>query len=189
MTPAVSVLDRAWLSDQLVLASRLYPKATRQVLGVLWWYSASTVLLGPAVSGDDPALDAITLNLLPDGRLVDAKSVPFDGDPGPRLRGMLVASISAVAAVSGARERQLWAIATDSLSNRCLWVNQPSLALDLAADIPELPVPRFVSVRGRLFTRRVSCCLIYQGTDTPKCVSCPRQTPEARMARLIQQVG
>jgi len=181
--PATRVLDREWLSAQLALAARLYPKASRTTLGVLWWYSASMVMLGPAVAGEDPALASITLVVHTDGRLVDARSTPFMADG---LRDMLAACVGAVSAVSGARERTLWAIATDSLANRLLWAGRTG---DVAAfDVGrELPTPRYVRVGGREFVKRVSCCLIYQGTDVGKCVSCPRQTPEDRTARLSAQ--
>jgi hypothetical protein len=184
---ASAIEDPTWLDAQLTLASRLYPLGTRPVLGVLWWYSASTVLLGPVVAGQDPALKSITVTLHPDGRLVDARSAAFTGQAGPRLREALDTAISSVSAVSGARARTLWAIATDSLANRMLWAGTPALAAPLADAVPELPTPRYVEVGGRQFVRRVSCCLIYQGTSTSKCVSCPRQTPEERMARLARQ--
>jgi len=188
--PATCVEDSSWLAAQFGLAARLYSRATRPVLGVLWWYSASTVLLGPAVAGEDPALKAITLTLHTDGRLVDARSSAFDGEMGPRLRETLISAISSVSAVSGARARTLWAITTDSLANRLLWAGKSTQAVALASAVgPELPVPRYVEVGGRQFVRRVSCCLIYQGTSTTKCVSCPRQTPETRLNRLAQQVG
>jgi hypothetical protein len=181
--PATRLLDQEWLAAQLGLAARLYPKASRTTLGVLWWYSASMVMLGPAVAGEDPALESITLVMHTDGRLVDARSKPYASDG---LRDMLAACVAAVSAVSGARARTLWAITTDSLANRLLWAGRTG---DVAAfDVgPELPAPRYVRVGGREFVRRVSCCLIYQGTDVGKCVSCPRQTPEERMARLLVQ--
>jgi hypothetical protein len=184
---ASAIEDPSWLDAQLALSARLYPLGTRPVLGVLWWYSASTVLLGPVVSGQDPALKSITMTLRSDGRLVDAQSSAFNGEVGPRLREALDTAISSVSAVSGARARTLWAITTDSLANRMLWAGTPALAAPLAAAIPELPAPRYVEVGGRQFVRRVSCCLVYQGTNTTKCVSCPRQTPEERMARLARQ--
>jgi hypothetical protein len=188
--PATHVLDAAWLDAQLVLSSRLYRRASRATLGVLWWYSASSVLLGPAVSAQDPALSSITIVQHPDGRLVDARSAPFDGPVGPRLREMLSAATESVAAVSGARARALWAIATDSLANRLLWAGTPELALPLAEAVgPSMPRPRYVEVNGQQFVRRVSCCLVYQGTDTTKCVSCPRQTPEERRQRLAATTG
>jgi hypothetical protein len=183
--PATAVTDPAWLSAQLSLSTRRYPLGDRATLGVLWWYSASTVLLGPFVDGKDPALEAITLLLEPDGRVLDARSSAFSGSRAPRVREMLTTAISSIAKVSGARPRQLWAITTDSLANRLLWAGHTSSATDIAADIgPELPRPRYVEVNGREFVRRGSCCLIYQGTSTAKCTSCPRQTPEARLERL-----
>ncbi|TCO56968.1 (2Fe-2S)-binding protein [Actinocrispum wychmicini] len=187
--PARLIEDRAWLDAQLASTAKLYPLATRATLGVLWWYSASMVLLGPAVSGQDPALSAVTMVTRPDGLLADARSTPYTGLVGPRLRAMLTSCVAAVSAVSGARERTLWAIATDSLANRMLWAGRSAEAAEFAAAVPELPAPRYVAVRGRQFVRRVSCCLIYQGTNADKCVSCPRQTPADRMARLVQQLG
>jgi hypothetical protein len=183
--PATAVTDPAWLSAQLSLSTRRYPLGDRATLGVLWWYSASTVLLGPFVDGKDPGLDAITLLLEADGRVLDARSAAFSGDAASRVREMLTAAISSVSKVSGARSRQLWAIATDSLANRLLWARRAEAAVDIAAEIgPELPRPRYVEVNGRQFVRRVSCCLIYRGTTTAKCTSCPRQTPEERLNRL-----
>jgi hypothetical protein len=183
--PATSVTDPVWLSAQLSLSSRRYPLGDRATLGVLWWYSASTVLLGPFVDGKDPSLEAITLLLETDGRVLEARSPAFTGSAASSVREMLTAAISSVAKVSGARARQLWAITTDSLANRLLWAGRSSTAADIATAIgPELPRPRYVEVNGRQFVRRVSCCLIYQGTTTTKCTSCPRQTPEVRLARL-----
>jgi hypothetical protein len=183
--PATSVTDPAWLSAQLSLSARRYPLGDRATLGVLWWYSASTVLLGPFVDGKDPALQAITLLLEADGRVLDARSGAFSGSAAPRVREMLTSAISSVAAVSGARARQLWAITTDSLANRLLWAGRTARAQDIAASIgPELPRPRYVEVNGREFVRRGSCCLIYQGVTTAKCTSCPRQKPAERLARL-----
>jgi FhuF 2Fe-2S C-terminal domain len=183
--PATAITDASWLSAQLSMSARRYPLGNRQVLGVLWWYSASSVLLGPFVDGQDPSLDAVTLRLEADGRVLDARSRPFSGDSAAAVRTALGAGISAVASVSGARERHLWAITTDSLATRLLWAGRSSSASSVASAIgPELPVPRYVEVGGRQFVRRVSCCLIYQGTSTAKCTSCPRQTPAERLQRL-----
>jgi hypothetical protein len=185
--PATAIADPGWLESQLDAAKRLYERADRPTLGILWWYSASTVLLGPAVSSCDPALASVRLTVHPDGRLVDARSAVFTGDMGPRVRQMLISAIGSVSSASGARERTLWAITTDSLANRLLWAGKPELAVPFAASVgPELPRPRYVEVAGRQFVRRVSCCLIYQGTRTTKCTSCPRQTPEERLTRLTR---
>jgi hypothetical protein len=186
---AYQVTDPEWLGEQLEACARLYGRAEQATLGVLWWYSASSVFLGPAVSGRDPALKAMMLRLQPDGRLIEATSyAAFAGDfaeLGERIRDMLATSIASVSAVSGARPRTLWAIATDSLANRLLWAGAPELAIPMSSAIgPELPRPRYVQVNGRQFVQRASCCLIYQATGGAKCTSCPRQTPAERLARL-----
>jgi hypothetical protein len=192
--PAARITDPAWLDRQIGAAGRRYRLAHRPALGVLWWYSASSVLLGPPVAGwvgagvaVDPDLAAITLFLHPDGRILDARAESArPGEFGPRLAHTLATSIEAVAEVSGAARRGLWAIATDSLANQVLWAGAtPAQAERLARAIgPALPVPRYVEVAGRLVVRRASCCLIYQAPGMGKCASCPRQTPEERLRRL-----
>ncbi|CAM3775390.1 (2Fe-2S)-binding protein [Kibdelosporangium persicum] len=188
--PATAITDPGWLSEQLSLSAKRYPLGDRVTLGVLWWYSASSVLFGAVVEARDPALEAVTLLLERDGRVREARSPVFDGDLPARTHEMLTSAISSIATVSGARERQLWAIAADSLATRMLWAGKTSQAPDLAAAIgPELPAPRYVEVRGREFVRRVSCCLIYLGTSEQKCTSCPRQKPSERLDRLSRLVG
>jgi hypothetical protein len=51
-----------------------------------------------------------------------------------------------------------------------------------------LPRPRYVTVGRTPAVKRVSCCLIYE-VGNPKCVSCPRQKPEEREARLRAALG
>jgi hypothetical protein len=197
--PASAVTDPSWLAEQLAATARRYRLDRPVAVGVLWWYSASSVLLGPPVESlvhggpvADPALDAMTLYLHPDGRVLDARSsgVVASGLVGSRLAGALSAAVGAVAAASGAHEPALRAIATDSLANRVLWAGSPeSVAVDLAASIGSLPVPRYVSVGGTRVVRRASCCLIYEAPGQPKCVSCPRQLPEERHRRLRAQLG
>ncbi|HEU5110405.1 MAG TPA: (2Fe-2S)-binding protein [Micromonosporaceae bacterium] len=192
--PASWITDAAWLDRQIDAAGRRYRLARRPALGVLWWYSASSVLLGPPVESlagpgavADPDLAGITLFVHPDGRILDARSESaLHGDFGPRLAGMLSASIGAVATVTGAARRALWAIATDALANRVLWAGgSPEVAERIAASVgPVLPVPRYVEVSGRLVVRRASCCLVYEAPGIGKCTSCPRQTPEDRFRRL-----
>ncbi|MPZ80510.1 MAG: Fe-S oxidoreductase [Actinophytocola sp.] len=177
-------------------------------VGVLWWYSASSVLLGPPVSSlvssrvspavrggsvADPALASMTLFLHPDGRVLDARSsgvVPASM-LGKGLAAALSSAVAAVAAASGAPEPALWAIATDSLANQVLWAGgTPPVAVSLAASVGgALPVPRYVSVGGRHAVRRASCCLIYQAPGEQKCVSCPRQHPDDRYRRLRAALG
>jgi hypothetical protein len=186
---AAEINDAGWLRAQLDAAAARYRLGRRPTLGVIWWYSTSSVLLGVAAGGMDPGLDRVTLYLTPDGLVLDARSavaLPDPGRLGARLADTLSASISSVAAESGAPRRALWAIATDSLANRMLWAGgAPADARRLAAAVGgALPVPRFVSVRGRPVVRRASCCLIYHVSGIEKCTSCPRQTPEERYRRL-----
>ncbi|ALG13039.1 (2Fe-2S)-binding protein [Kibdelosporangium phytohabitans] len=185
------VEDTEWLADQLTLSARRYPLGDRVTLGVLWWYSASSVLFGPVVDGRDPGLDAITLLMEPDGRVLDARSPVYEGDLPARTREMLTSAIATVAKVSGARQRHLWAIATDSLATRLLWAGRTAQAARFATAIgSELPTPRYVELSGRQFVRRGSCCLIYLGAShEEKCTSCPRQKPAERLARLSRLVG
>lgn len=197
--PATSVTDPSWLADQLDAAARRYRLARPASVGVLWWYSASSALLGPpvatAVRGGpvaDPALASMTLLLHPDGRVLDARSsaVVAADMLGERLAAALSTAVAAVAAASGAPEPALWAITTDSLANQVLWAGgTPPVAESVAASVAEsvggaLPVPRYVSVGDRHAVRRASCCLIYQAPGEQKCVSCPRQHPDDRHRRL-----
>jgi hypothetical protein len=183
--PGVMITDPGWLGAQVDAAGRRYRLADRPTLGVLWWYSASSVLLGLAVAERDPGLDHVTLLVhRVDGRLLDARS-DRALDAGT-LGNALSVPIEAVVRATGARRRALWAIATDSLANRVLWAGgSPGDASRLAAMVgPELPTPRYVTVSGRLVVRRASCCLIYLAPGESKCVSCPRQSPEERVRRL-----
>ncbi|SDI85941.1 FhuF 2Fe-2S C-terminal domain-containing protein [Actinokineospora alba] len=187
--PISLIQDAGWLSTQLALASRRYRTRDEPVLGVLWWYSASLVLLGPVVeSSADPA--SVTLLVEPDGRVLSATASSLCTNPGPRLREVISASVGSLSGLTGASERALWAITTDSLANRVLWASgRPADAVALARAVgPELPVPRFVEVGGRTVVRRASCCLVYETPGADKCVSCPRQTPADRMARLARGV-
>jgi hypothetical protein len=200
---ASAVTDPAWLSSQLAAAARRYRLTRPASVGVLWWYSASSVLLGPPVESfvrsfvrggpcADPALGSMTLFLHPDGRVLDASSagVVAAETVGKELAVALSSAVDAVAEASGARTPPLWAIATDSLANRVLWAGgTPEVAAGLAASIGTLPVPRYASVGGTLVVRRASCCLIYEAPGEQKCVSCPRQHPDERNRRLRVTFG
>jgi hypothetical protein len=196
---AAAITDPVWLGAQLSATARRYRLDRRPTIGVLWWYSASSVLLGPVVESLvrtgvalDPSLSCLTMVVEPDGRLLDARSGSvLDNDKlGPALAETVAAGVRAVSVASGAPGRALWAIATDSLANRVLWAGGTAdVAVELAAAVgPELPAPRFVSVGGRLVVRRASCCLIYEAPGQAKCTSCPRQTPEERHRRLSSSV-
>ncbi|MGW5052175.1 (2Fe-2S)-binding protein [Actinokineospora sp. NPDC004072] len=190
MSDVTVVGDPAWVASRMAASRGRYPGADARVLGTLWWYEASSALVGPVVEtavAGGPVADAgsMVLAVTPDGRVADAQARTTCADPGPRLRSVLAAGIAAVASVSGAAARSLWAIATDSVGNRTLWAGgTPAHAVGVAAAVgSDLPVPRFVVAGGRLVVRRASCCLIYRAGES-KCVSCPRQPPAERTRRL-----
>ncbi|QKV75358.1 (2Fe-2S)-binding protein [Amycolatopsis sp. Hca4] len=200
---ATRLADAEWVRARIGGAAKLYGCARPEVLGTIWWYSLSSVLVAPAIEGlvagtpVDPSLDAVELDLVADGRFLGARSTRrLDGglpEVGAALATALGTAITTIAAVSGARERALGAIATDSIGNRLLWTPDPERAMALAEPLVEavglgLPKPRFVRVGRTPAVRRASCCLIYE-VGNPKCVSCPRQTPEEREARLRAALG
>lgn len=198
MTPAELITDPDWLRTQIGLAARRYGCAPADVLGTVWWYSASSVLVAPSLESLvrtgrplDPALPAMTLDILDDGRIAEARSSRvLDGDLGPAMAAALTAAIGSVVAVTGAHARALHAIATDSIANRLLWMDATALAGPLVESIGlGMPRPRYLEVNGTPVVRRASCCLIYQATAQPKCLSCPRQPPAERMARLRAALG
>jgi hypothetical protein len=196
--PATAVTDPSWLAAQLATTARRYRMDRGASVGVLWWYSASSVLLGPSAESyvyggrpADPALRSLTLFLHEDGRVLDARASSFvDRLAVPvRLAATLSVCVGAVAAASGAPARTLWAIATDSLANRVLWAGgSAGDAAALAAD-ERLPAPRHVEVAGQRVIRRASCCLLYEAPGQQKCASCPRQHPDDRLRRLRAALG
>jgi hypothetical protein len=162
---------------------------------VLWWYSASSVLLGPPVEtfvlGGPVAAGAMTLFLHPDGRVLDSRaseSVPRE-TASEWVADLVATCVDAVAGASGASPRALWAIASDSLANRVLWAGgEAADAVALAAD-ERFPAPRYVEVAGQRVVRRASCCLVYEAPGQQKCLSCPRQRPDDRLRRLREMLG
>ncbi len=73
--PATAIRDAGWLGAQLALTARRFRVGARTA-GVLWWYSASSVLLGPPASSfvaggpvAAPDLATMTLAVHPDGRI------------------------------------------------------------------------------------------------------------------------
>ncbi|GAB1514651.1 (2Fe-2S)-binding protein [Actinophytocola sp. KF-1] len=195
---AEAVTDPAWLAAALAATTSRFRLTGTATAGVLWWYSASSVLLGPVAESyvrggraADPALASMTLFLHQDGRVLDARSSStVDPAEAPARTAAAVATcVDAVAAASAASTRALWAIATDSLANRVLWAGGTDAhAVALAAD-DRFPVPRYVTVGGQRAVRRASCCLVYEAPGQQKCVSCPRQTPDDRLRRLRQALG
>ncbi len=196
--PAEAVTDPDWLGGALTATASRFRMAGAVPTGVLWWYSASSVLLGPVAESyvrggrtADPALASTTLFVHPDGRMLDARaSSTVDRAEAPdRVADVVATCVAAVSSASGAAARQLWAIATDSLANRVLWAGGTDAdAVALAAD-ERFPVPRYVTVGGQRAVRRASCCLVYQAPGQRKCVSCPRQDPDDRLRRLRAAFG
>lgn len=196
--PAAAVTDPDWLGAALTATASRFRLAGAATAGVLWWYSASSVLLGPVAESyvrggrtADPALASMTLYLHPDGRVLDARSSStVDASTAPaRVADVVATCVAAVTSASGAAERSLWAIATDSLANRVLWAGGTAAnAVALAAD-ERFPVPRYVTVGGQRAVRRASCCLVYEAPGQQKCVSCPRQSPDDRLRRLRAAFG
>ncbi len=187
--PAAAVGDRGWVAGLIARTRVRYGAVGERVLGTLWWYSASAALVGPvvrtAVAGG-PVADAgsMRVTVRPDGLIGDVEADAVTALPGPALRALLADGIAAVSAVSGAAPRALWAIAADSVGNQALWSGGGAAHAEAVAVAAGLLAPRYVSVGGRLVVRRASCCLVYEVEGEDKCVSCPRQTPAARAARL-----
>lgn len=211
--PFVKVADPGWLDTQVGLQAQRWPTVDRRVLATLWWYSVSQVFLTPAlaallVTGRalSPKPSDVHLHWLSDGRVFTARSTAVLEGPDPvdsvaaALRASLEMAIPAVARTGDTRELPLWAIATDSLANRLLWVGRACDEVDratlLAARVVDLigspmPAPRFVDIDRRpprtgqvRFVRRASCCLVYLEPGEAKCASCPRLTPANRTALL-----
>ncbi|WP_158888986.1 (2Fe-2S)-binding protein [Amycolatopsis anabasis] len=207
--PAASITDETWLRTRIGLSSKLYGCAPAEVLGTIWWYSASSVLVAPALeslvltgTALDPSLAAVTLDVVADGRFAGARSSAVLGGDldklGAAFAGALEPAIETIAAVSGARIPALRAIATDSIGNRLLWAGtaagDPDRAMDLAGPLAaaignRMPRPRFARIGATPVVRRASCCLIYQATGGDKCTSCPRQPPAERERRLRSALG
>lgn len=211
--PMKQVADPDWLDTQVGLQAARWPSVDRRVLATLWWYSISQVFLTPTlaslfVTGRalSPRPADVGLHVQPDGRVFTAESAAVLGPSDSieavagALRQSFEFAIPAVAKAGARRERPLWAIASDSLANRMLWlgraVGESDRATTMAASLAELigaplPLPRYVDVERHLartgqarFVRRSSCCLIYFEPGEPKCASCPRLTPATRAALL-----
>jgi len=210
--PFSRVADAAWLDSEIVLQARRWPTVDRRVRATLWWYSVSQVFLTPTVASLfvtgralSPKPSDVLLDRSGDGTILTARSTALlGGEPveatAAALRESLEFAIPHVARAGAGRQRALWALATDSLANRLLWVGRARGELDrataLAATLAELigsafPAPRFLEVPRRTprtgqarFVRRASCCLIYLEPGVAKCASCPRQTPAQRATQL-----
>lgn len=199
LVPAALLADAAWTAEVLAARAPRGRPVDRRVLATVWWYSASSVLVTPPLAGLvagiplSARLADQTVALLPGAVPIAAVATAGAADPAADLRASLAAVIAAVAEAGGVRERPLWAIATDSLANRLLDLGRaagdPVAATARARPLAEaigapLPVPRFEDVGGARFTRRASCCLLYELPSGSMCTSCPRRPPGERRALL-----
>lgn len=206
--PGSVLTDPRWLGRRVEDTGRRWRHEDSRVNGTLWWYSASSTLVAAPLTmllasgvAPNPRPDNLTVSLQPNGYLKAARSDRLLVSVDEFTDALLEAHaevITALAEVSGAAPRALWAIASDSVGNRALEagraVGDPDRGAALARAVcrsPLLPV-RFVDVDGpqhtRRFVRRSSCCLIYVATSGDKCVSCPRRTPEDRRYQLRRRV-
>lgn len=196
--PGTSMLDRTWLSEQIVLRGQRWSTDDPRVLATLWWYSASVWTIGPTLSSlalFDTVLSAdpedLDLHWLPDSRLTGAHSSRLVvttnsiDTAGQTLRGLYEQVIPLIAEVGRMRERPLWAIAADSLANRLLWlgravgeVDRITGLLDPITDAigPTLPRARYARTddHDAMHPHRCSCCLLYLAPQQQKCASCPK---------------
>ena len=155
-----------------------------RVAGVLYWYALSGALARLAVAGRDAASAVVRPG--PGGWPEVGEAAPSD-DPGGDLARACHRLVPALAAESGASQRSLWAIATDSIASASLDTSHPRTVADglLRACGGAAPPARFEEAPGRgTVVRRGSCCLLYLCPDMAKCLSCPRQTPDERRTRL-----
>ena len=177
------ITDPAWLAEQIRLRGLMWKIDDQRVLATLWWYSASTILVTPALAGLvvtgnalSPTLDDTVLHHTPSSQLTGSHSTAVLGPDLNRLGSALEASlaevITALSAFTKGHERSLWAIATDAIANRLLWageaVGRVCEATDLAGPLiaaagERLPKPRYVDISidadydfgvGRAMTRR-----------------------------------
>jgi ferric iron reductase protein FhuF len=196
VVPATALADPGWTADLLALRVGTLGPAELRVQATVWWYSASLVLVTPALAGLatgtplSARLADTTMAFLPGGRPVAATSSVPGGDVAQELRASLTAVVAAVAEAGRMRERPLWGIAADSVANQLLALGRAlgdvervtGIAAPLAAAVGTLPAPRYVDVGGRRFTRRASCCLMDRLPGGSLCTSCPRRPPGERLA-------
>jgi hypothetical protein len=199
VVPATLLADAGWTAEVLAVRGSRLRTTDRRVLATVWWYSASSVLLAPALAGLatgiplSARLPDLGVSVRADGLPVAAVAAAAGGHVATDLRTTLTAVVGAVAAAGRMRERPLWAIATDSIANRLLDLGRAlgdvpgvtALAAPLAAAVgTPLPTPRYVDVGRARFVRRASCCLVDATPHGSLCTSCPRRPPDERAVLL-----
>lgn len=197
-----AITDPDWFEQHMRRQESLWHTQDRRVLATLWWYLVSPWVVGPtlvSLTCGTEVLSAdfadLTLHMTTDERVTGATShrVLLGDDPvdsaAASLRDLFEHVIPIVADFGHMRERPLWAIATDALANRLLWLGRAT-AHDLdglrkttqllsplchAIGYP-LPQARYADTErfATMHTHRCSCCLIYQTPGANKCASCPR---------------
>ena len=205
--PGAVLTDPRWLARRVEDTGRRWNHDDPRVNGTLWWYSASSTLVAAPLAmllatgrAPDPRPGRLSVSLQPNGYLRSARSdrlLPSVAAFADALVEAHSGVIDALAEVSGAAPRALWAIATDSIANRALEAGRAAGDEDRGGGLaravcrPPLLPARYVDVEGpgrtRRFVRRGSCCLIYVATDGGKCASCPRRAPDDRRAELIRR--
>ncbi|MPQ98059.1 iron reductase [Modestobacter sp. I12A-02628] len=195
--PGAQLADPAWTASVLDDRARRQRTGDRRVLGTLWWYSLSSVLLTPTLAGLltgrplSPRLADTQVHLIAGHVPVAATTAAAAGDVLAGLRDTLEQVTAVVAEAGRVRERPLQAVSTDSLANRLLALGRAlgdvpgatALAGPLATALG-LPAPRYADVDRRRFTRRASCCLAYRVPGDVLCTSCPRRPPVERRVLL-----
>lgn len=200
--PATAFADADWTAARLRELAVRYGTADPAVLAALWWYSASAVLVAPALAGLvagrplSARLADVSVAMLPGPVPMAATSSAPAEDLSAELRETLSAVVTVIAAAADVRPRPLWAIATDSIASRLLALGSAlgdvprttALAVSLADQIgPPLLTPAYVDVGGTRFVHRVSCCQLYRAPGQPMCTSCPRR-PETERRTLLAEL-
>ncbi|MFV0534288.1 MAG: (2Fe-2S)-binding protein [Cumulibacter sp.] len=207
--PATQCVDSDWMQEQIRLRGYIWGIDDKFVLGTLWWYSASTWLVMPAVTSWyvtgralSPRLEDMRLFHRPDSRIPGSRSVAIGpestADFAAQLGSALGKVIGVLDAIIGKGERRLWSFAVDAIVGRLLWAAQHTgRTAEMLASADRLitqmgralgmtlPAPRLTTTpTGESHLRRGSCCLLYRVPAEAKCSTCPRQLPEQRLARL-----
>jgi ferric iron reductase protein FhuF len=163
---ASRITDPAWLAEQIRLRGLMWKSDDQRVLATLWWYSASTILVTPALASRvvtgtalSPALEDTVLHHTPSSRITGSHSTTVLGPDldqlGSALGATLATVINALSAFTIGRQPPLWAIATDAIANRLLWAGEAVGRVRQATELAEpiiaatshhLPPPRYVDI-------------------------------------------
>ncbi|WP_431954468.1 (2Fe-2S)-binding protein [Nocardia lijiangensis] len=196
--PGTTLARPEWLTARIAEMGKSWGTSSPRIAGTLWWCMVASALVEPlaraAATGQlppEPALDRMDCEIRPDGGVERVRIAAADAPDVARsaavLRETLAAVIPAVAAVSGAGVPALWAIVADAMGNRALDAGDGPSGAELATSVGgKLPVPRFVTIGGRTFVRRISCCLVYEVPGCEMCTSCPKRPAAEREALLAK---